>query len=356
MNYATLLTPRHDQLDSYGQVRRDTLNFESCGGERHSPLDLTLAPMGQLIRMPVRIARRVIVSFHRKERDMVNEHGAGSMNGPDHTVGKERSDYQRTERFVASGTVRAKIFTRSGDVVVHAEPGDRLEVTLSCSSSKFAYLLDDAIITFDAKRNELEVRTQSGDRGARPQGPAIRMKRSWFDFGGTDLDVHVVVPTESALEVATVSGDTVLHGALGEVRVSGVSGDVVATDPCHSMEVRTASGDVRTGRVRDSLSCRSASGDVDCLGSAMKTEITSASGDVIVTAEQPGRLVVRAVSGDVHVRVARGLAVDVNGNTVSGDMGTNIDLDATGDAGDGEELVSIKISTVSGDIRIDKAS
>jgi hypothetical protein len=56
------------------------------------------------------------------------------------------------------------------------------------------------------------------------------------------------------------------------------------------------------------------------------------------------------------VRVARGLAVDVNGNTVSGDMGTNIDLDASGDAKSAEEQVYIKISTVSGDIRIDKAS
>ena len=120
--------------------------------------------------------------------------------------------------------------------------------------------------------------------------------------------------------------------------------------------MRTASGDVRTGHVRANLSCRSASGDVECIGSTTRTEIISASGYVIVSAEQAGEVVVKAVSGDVHVRVARGLAVDVNGNTVSGDMGTNIDLDASGDAKSDEEQVYNKISTVPGDIRIDKAS
>ena len=56
------------------------------------------------------------------------------------------------------------------------------------------------------------------------------------------------------------------------------------------------------------------------------------------------------------VTVTRGLAVDVNGNTVSGDMGTDIDLSGSGDSRDDEELIYIKISTVSGDIRIEKAS
>jgi DUF4097 and DUF4098 domain-containing protein YvlB len=94
---------------------------------------------------------------------------------------------------------------------------------------------------------------------------------------------------------------------------------------------------------------------VRCESSAQKSDISSASGDVRVTAEQTGELSIKVVSGDVLVRVARGLAVDINGNTVSGDMGTNIDLDGAGN-GDGGDELSIKVSTVSGDVRIDKAS
>ncbi len=287
---------------------------------------------------------------------MVNENNAESFPKNEGASTRGRSEFERTESYSPSGPIRAKIFTRSGDVVVRSVPGNKLEITLGTSSANFAHLLDEASIIFDEKRNEVEIHTQNGDRGTRPHGPTLKMKRSWFDFGGADLDVYVVLPPDSALDVATVSGDTTINGSMGNVSVSSVSGDVVAPDSCDALEVRTASGDVRTGHVRDNFSCRSASGDVACLGSAAKTEIVSASGDVIVTAEQPGQLVVKAVSGDVHVQVARGLAVDVNGKTVSGDMGTDIDLSGSGDPRDDEELISIKISTVSGDIRIEKAS
>jgi hypothetical protein len=37
-------------------------------------------------------------------------------------------------------------------------------------------------------------------------------------------------------------------------------------------------------------------------------------------------------------------------------MGSNIDLDSSGDAKADEEALYIKVNTVSGDIRIDKAS
>ena len=86
------------------------------------------------------------------------------------------------------------------------------------------------------------------------------------------------------------------------------------------------------------------------------TEIMSASGDVAVSADRPGDLLVRVVSGDVKVRVAHGLAVDVNGRTISGEMGSNIDLDLSDHAKNEEEPLYIKVNTVSGDIRIDKAS
>ena len=91
-----------------------------------------------------------------------------------------------------------------------------------------------------------------------------------------------------------------------------------------------------------------------CTGAAASSVITTASGDVAVKVITPGELTVRAVSGDVKVSVKQGLAIDVDGTTLAGDLGSNISLDGT-DAGD-DELVSIRVSTVSGDLRIDRAS
>jgi DUF4097 and DUF4098 domain-containing protein YvlB len=67
-------------------------------------------------------------------------------------------------------------------------------------------------------------------------------------------------------------------------------------------------------------------------------------------------LTVKVVSGDVAVAVARGLAVDINGTTVSGNLSSNIDLDASGDAASEVDEISIKVTTVSGDIKINKAN
>jgi hypothetical protein len=201
---------------------------------------------------------------------------------------------------------------------------------------------------FNESTGTLEVRTRDGG------GPGKRMERgSWFSFGDSDLDVDLVIPADSAVEVTTVSGGTTCDGSFDDVRITSVSGDVQLNADVHVADVKTASGDVDARRIHDSLRCRTASGDVSCDSSAQITDISSASGDVRVVAEQPGQLSIKVVSGDVLVQVARGLAVDINGNTVSGDMGTNIDLDGAGDGGD--ELF-IKVSTVSGDVRIDKAS
>ncbi|HEV3187996.1 MAG TPA: DUF4097 family beta strand repeat-containing protein [Acidimicrobiales bacterium] len=266
-----------------------------------------------------------------------------------------RKGHERTESFSPTGPVRAKIATKTGDVNVQTVEGNELEVTLRASSSKYEHLLELATVRFDATSNVLEIESQPGVFSGSFRGVRDAAK-SWFDFGGSDLDVFVTLPHDSSLDVKTMSGDASLHGDLRDVDVASASGDVNASDSCRTLEVKTASGDVVTGHVLDVLKCHSASGDVRCRGAATKTDVASASGDVDIAVERPGSVVVRVVSGDVHVSVARGLVVDVNGNTVSGDLGTNIDLDAVGDATSDEEVVFLKVNTVSGDIRIDKAS
>jgi len=363
MSTLPLPVPGFALPETYRAARHDSLNFEACGGERHSRDDFALRPYGQMIFFPAKVAKRVIERFNRKEGNMSDHDEATSQSREATSQSRKASasragagERQRKETFVSSGPVRAKVSTRSGDVTVHVGKGHELEVTLSVNSAKNEHLLELAEVRFDAKSNELEILTQPAHGTASKHGVRVGSKMKWFDFGRSDLDVLVVLPQQSSLEVSTVSGDLVAYGSLDHVEVSSASGDVRLNDSSTTLDVRTASGDVKTGRVLESLKCKSASGDVDCLGAASKTEIMSASGDVVVSADRPGDVLVRAVSGDVKVRVARGLSVDVNGQTVSGEMGSNIDLDASGDAMDDEDALYIKVNTVSGDIRIDKAS
>ena len=61
--------------------------------------------------------------------------------------------------------------------------------------------------------------------------------------------------------------------------------------------------------------------------------------------------------GRHSISVKPGLIIDVDGTTVSGDMGSSIPLDPSGgdDGGDDDEIVSIHVTTVSGDVRISRA-
>jgi hypothetical protein len=344
------------RAETYRSARHATLNFESCGGERSSSDDASLRPLGQMIYFPAKAAARVVVTTNRKEENMTDEKETAGQSKESRANWRIGGDHERNESFSPTGPVRARITTKSGDVRVRTGEGDELKVTLRVGSAKHEENLEIAEVRFDTASNELEIRSQPDGFSLSMRGVRGGAKRSWGDFGGSDPDVFVELPRGSSLEVKTISGDVATEGSLDDVKVSSISGDVSAPGSSNNLDVKTASGDVKAGSVRDTLRCRSASGDVVCKGAATKTEITSASGDVELSADRPGEIVVKAVSGDVRVRVARGLAVDVNGNTVSGDLGTNIDLDATGDASSDEEVISIKVHTVSGDIRIDKAS
>lgn len=308
-----------------------------------------------MLYFPAKVAERIVVTNKRREVNMTSEPDHTARTNDTSSTRRPESPLERTVTFSPSGPLRVKISTRSGVVRVRALEGNQLDVTLRASSAKFQHLLELATVNFDAANATLEIESQpglsSGSLRAMRGSP-----RSWFDFGGSDLDVFVTLPHDSSLEIKTVSGDTELTGVLGDVDVSSASGDVRALDSCRTLEVKTASGDVTTGNILDVLKCRSASGDVRCRAAATKTDIASASGDVDLSVERPGDVVVKAVSGDVHVSVAKGLVVDVNGNTVSGDLGTNIDLDAALGTTNDEEVIFIKVTTVSGDIRVDKAS
>jgi len=265
------------------------------------------------------------------------------------------SHNERNERFTSSQPIEAMVQTRSGDVTVRTGDGDTIDVVLTVRGEAHRHLLEHAVVEFDTTTHRLTVSSTSNASLDSLRGwKSLVKSKSWFDLGGADVDVTVSVPKNSSVDVSTASGDVRLGGSLSDVKVSSASGDVELADDVDSLEVKTASGDVSAKQVRRSLECRSASGDVHCAGAAASTVITTASGDVVIKAVAPGEITVRAVSGDVKVSVQKGLVIDVDGTTLAGELGSNISLD--GADGIGDEMVAIKVSTISGDLRIDRAS
>ena len=351
MNRLLLTTSSASRLANYAQARRDTLNFETLGGDRGCDVEAPKSQAPKSRRWLWGHERRYVVVEVHKERDMSEDINEGKARVPRvPTFAKERR-----EVFAAKGTISAVVTTRSGDVTVRASQGEEISVVLGTNKSSNEELLEEARVLYDEARGTLEIETLPHGGGLVSGGLRAAIRGDWFSLSGGDLDVVVTLPQGSDLQVTTASGDTVVGVALADVKVSSASGDVVALDTFDALDVRTASGDVRAGRVLSRLRCKSASGDLSFAGAAEKTEIASASGDVEVTATLPGSLSVNSASGDVVVHVVSGLAVDVAGNTLSGRLGSEIDLSATGDDAPKAQISFIKVNTVSGDILIDRA-
>src|ERR1700686_1948894 len=189
------------------------------------------------------------------------------------------SKLERREVFEAAGAGISRVTTSSGDVTIGASESNVIEVILSVKDDTYRKMLDEAVIEYDAHKNSLVVRTRSHDsfNGVRGFKAAIR-RNSWFEFGGSDPDVHVALPEGSTVEVTTASGDTEIIGVLAKASVTSASGSVSIADEVGVLEMKTASGDVSTANVRESLTCHSASGNVRCDGAGTTTKIRTASG------------------------------------------------------------------------------
>lgn len=197
------------------------------------------------------------------------------------------------------------------------------------------------------------------------------------------FDVTVRVPPGADLEVRVASADVGVKVDLGSLNARLASGDLRARNIAGDATVQSASGDVEIGEVGGNLSANTASGDIRVRQVGGQATLNSASGEVRVGAAlgalagstQSGDLDVgrfsgealecRSVSGDVEIGLPPGLALDIDLNTVSGDIrsdfstgpdgppvGTPAGAQAVDDAG---HTAPLSVKTVSGDIALVRA-
>src|SRR5207247_10933330 len=163
---------------------------------------------------------------------------------------------------------------------------------------------DGVEVTFDER--------PSGDR----LSVAYRGKK-WFTLfsSGRDLEVTIVVPTGTSLDVSAGAADLEVGGTVaslsyrsgagdlrfddvtGNVTAKTASGDVNGEEIGGSLRFHGASGDLSVGRVGATTAGRSASGDLSIGRIEGDTSLATASGDVTVTVVADGKTTIRTVSG-----------------------------------------------------------
>lgn len=271
--------------------------------------------------------------------------------------------------FDATGPVRVRAKIRSSDLVVTATDTTEVAVTLEPhkdNSTSRTYAEDSTVHLRD------DVLT-------------IEVPRSVGLFLGSTprLRIHLEVPTGSALDISSGSGDVQADGQVGEVHVRTGSGDLRLQDAgavtvdsgSGSVLVRTltdgdfntGSGNVRLGRSSGRVRAKSGSGDltIDDAADVVSTgasgnttigqfagsaHLRSASGDVSIHEAIQGEINAVSASGDVTVGIRPGTAVLLDCASTSGR--TDSTLSATDAPASEEDTLELRARAVSGDIRI----
>lgn len=178
---------------------------------------------------------------------------------------------------------------------------------------------------------------------------AIQLKRLQIGTASGDVELDSAI-IQDELRITSASGDITVSGAqAAQMQLSSTSGDIEASDCLiqDGVKLNTTSGDISWCKQCKTLNVNSISGDITLEGAAEIISFHTVSGDVEIS---PGGSRLSAISGnttsgDVGVYLPEGMQANITCNTVSGDIYNH--------AGSVPGApVSVKISTVSGDIEV----
>ena len=203
-----------------------------------------------------------------------------------------------------------KIESRWSDVVVMESPDPQCHIEIVGEGSDSQEFAEMANIAQSGNRIKIQIDKRKGGI------------KEFFNRGSSNLTLFIKVPVSA------------------EVKIESVSADVTVEQSLKSAHFTTVSGDLTINK--------------SPIG---KSSITSVSGDVTAHVSTAGDFSFKTVSGDIKVFVTPGFEVEVDSNTVSGDLRSEIELSsqpgsASVHSNSNGEVVRIKVNTVSGDFSL----
>jgi hypothetical protein len=284
----------------------------------------------------------------------------------------------KSERFETPGHVKLEVDNISGSVDVTTADVTATEVTVVADREP-SELLEEVTIECTPGSEGYVVRVR------------VPRRRRLFLFNDR-LRVSIVAPHECDLQAHTASANVDATGRYGQVRVETASGNV-SVDEGSEVRLKSASGDLSLGR-GTVVTAQTVSGDVvvgtaddrstlgstsggvrlgaarsaakvDTVSGTLEVDLvedgitaSSVSGDVRIGCVTAGDVTLKSVSGNAHVGVATGRSVEVDAQSLSGRLTSEVDLDSepswhTSAAG---VRVFVKSNSVSGDLRIVRVS
>jgi DUF4097 and DUF4098 domain-containing protein YvlB len=113
----------------------------------------------------------------------------------------------------------------------------------------------------------------------------------------------VTVPEKTNIDGKAASGDFTINGLKSNVQLKVASGEITINNTDGNMDLNTASGDIKVGNCQGVFDAKCASGDINL-------------SDVVIKGES----IVKVVSGDLHVKLAKTCGYNLDLSNVSGDI------------------------------------
>ncbi|WP_251372576.1 DUF4097 family beta strand repeat-containing protein [Rheinheimera oceanensis] len=226
---------------------------------------------------------------------------------------------------------------------------------------------------------------------------------NWRDKAN-NAELSFDVPVGSSVEFKGVNGNVTVNGIHGSSQISTVNGDIKASDLRNSVKLNTVNGEIKVksasgkvelstvnGKIDDEgssgrLSYDVVNGKINAKSSAEEVSVSTVNGDAELELNGTKQLKLSTVNGEIDAKLKGSASPRISGSSVSGDIELKLDsnvnarfdikasaggsiknqlsndkankakygparsLQFTLGSGDG----SVELSTVSGDIELDK--
>jgi DUF4097 and DUF4098 domain-containing protein YvlB len=250
----------------------------------------------------------------------------------------------RHEEFQVDGRPRIEVNLPAGEAVFLPGDPDRVDIDVEGRNA------GDLVIEQRGGRVLLRTPYGSGSRwdsfGVTVRTPAGADLE--VNVASADVDVQVALGSLAArlasgdIRAGEIEADATVQTASGEVELANVGGNLV---------VNTASGDARLGRAGGRVEVQTASGVVRLKTVLAALSCSTQSGDIEVEHYEGGDFACNSTSGDVRIGLPSGRTLDVDLNTLSGDIRS----DFSPEGGDGA-TARLRVKTISGDITLLRAT
>ncbi len=191
------------------------------------------------------------------------------------------------------------------DVVTHTDSVARVELTEVHGDPVSVTLTD----------GRLEVRHQLHG----PQGWFKNLMGTVNHNSHNSASISLALPAGVEVEAGTVSGDGLVSGISGHIRLSTVSGSVMADGTSGELHVNTVSGEVIVRNHDGVLTAKSVSGEVTASGQFTNIRANTVSGDMSFDLHSfTNDFGANSVSGDLTIRLPHDVGVDIVAKSASG--------------------------------------